>query len=151
MKVLKTGAWVLVADGSKALFLRNALNTKEYDLRVVWHQAMENPASRAQGRDRPGRAHSAFGQGRSALEETDWHQLAEEDFAREVAAILDHAAADGVFEALVLVAPPAVLGELRGCLGKAATGRVIAEIPKTLTNHPIEKIEAIVKEALDAA
>lgn len=151
MKVLRTGSWVLVADGSKALFLRNNLNTREYDLRVVWHQAMENPANRVQGRDRPGRAHSAFGQGRSALEETDWHQLAEDDFAREVAAILDHAAADGVFDEIVLVAPPAVLGELRASLGENAAKRVIAEIPKTLTNHPIEKIEAIVKEALDAA
>ena len=41
MVLLKTGSWVLVADGQKALFLRNDGDTKNYDLRMVWHQETE--------------------------------------------------------------------------------------------------------------
>lgn len=150
MKFLKTGTWVLVADGGKALFLRNNGTARDYDLRVVWHQAMENPATRDQGTDRPGRARSSAGGHRAALEEADWHELAEEGFAREIAAILDKAAQDGVFEEIVIAAAPPVLGALRGELGALAAGRVIAEIPKTLANHPIEKIEEILRKELEA-
>lgn len=150
MVFLKTGAWVLIADGKKALFLRNNLNTKEYDLRVVWHQTLENPASRLQGTDRPGRATASPGARGGALQETDWHQLAEDRFAEEVATILNKAAQDGAFEDIVIVAPPAVLGELRPKLSPQTAPRVLAEIPKTLTNHPIDKIESVLKTALDA-
>ena len=75
MVLLKKGHWVLIADGKKAVFLRNNLNTAEYDLRVVWHQETENPPSREHGTDRPGRTHSIPGVRRAALNESDWHQL----------------------------------------------------------------------------
>lgn len=151
MTFLKTGAWVLVADGGKALFLRNHGNTSDYDLRVVWHQSMENPATRDQGQDRPGRASSASGGRRVALQESDWHQLAEDAFAQDVAKILTHAAQDGVFDQVVIAAAPTMLGTLRAALGPEVSAKVIAEIPKTLANQPIDQIETIIKKALDAA
>lgn len=149
MILLKTGSWVLVADGQKALFLRNDLNTKDYDLRVVWHQEMENPASKHQGSDRAGRASSVPGMRRGALQETDWHQLSEDHYVKEVAAILDRAAHDGAFDEIVVVAPPKVLGDLRAEIGPDTMKKVVAEIPKTLTNHPIEKIESLLKSELE--
>ncbi len=149
MVYLKTGNWVLVADGKKALFLRNHLNTNDYDLRVVWHKDLDNPANREQGSSRPGRAHSVPGIRRAAVQETDWHQLSEDRFAKEVAAILNRASQDGAFDEIVLVAPPKVIGALRVELSPEATKKVVAEIPKTLTNHPIEKIESSLKAALD--
>lgn len=151
MILLKTGSWVLVADGQKALFLRNDLNTKDYDLRVVWHQETENPASADQGSDRAGRANSVPGMRRAALQETDWHQLSEDRFAKEVAAILDRAAHDGAFDEIVVVAPPKVLGDLRVQISPDTKKKVVAEIPKTLTNHPIEKIESLLKSELEQA
>jgi protein required for attachment to host cells len=149
MVFLKKGDWVLVADGKKALFLRNNLNVNDYDLQVVWHRAMGNPPSREQGSDRPGRTNTVPGGQRAALQETDWHQLAEDRFAKEIAAILNRAAKDDAFESIVIVAPPKVLGELRTELDPEAAKKVSAEIPKTLTNHPIEKIESILKSELD--
>lgn len=148
MILLKTGSWVLVADGKKAIFLRNDLNTRDYDLRVVWHQENENPASVEQGSDRAGRASSVPGMRRAALQETDWHQLSEDNFAKEVAAILDRAAHDGAFDEIVVVAPPRVLGDIRAEIAPATKKKVVAEIPKNLTNHPIDEIESLLKTQL---
>ncbi|TIX03020.1 MAG: host attachment protein, partial [Mesorhizobium sp.] len=52
---LKHGLWIVVADGEKALFLRNEGNTRNPDLQVVQEMEQENPATREQGSDRPGR------------------------------------------------------------------------------------------------
>ena len=49
------------------------------------------------------------------------------------------------------MAPPATLGELRSKLHKEVQDKVVAEIDKTLTNHPIDKIERLLHEALDEA
>jgi len=138
---LGNGDWVLVADGKKALFLCNKLNARKYDLRAVWHETSDNPASHTLGTDRPGRANSAPGARGAALQETDWHQLAEDQFAEETAAVLNRAVRDGTFSKNVLVVPPAVLGELRAKLTPDTKRTVLAEIPKTLTNHPIDKID----------
>ena len=54
----------------------------------------------------------------------------------------------GAFERLVVVAPPKVLGDLRSKLHKEVDDRVVAEIPKTLTNHPVDQNEALVASAL---
>ena len=86
---------------------------------------------------------------RSALDDTDWHELAKERFAEDLAAILYKKAHAGEFERLVIVAPPATLGELRNTMHKEVAERVIGEIPKTLTNHPIDKIEKLVKAELE--
>jgi protein required for attachment to host cells len=41
---------------------------------------------------RPGRVHARLGPQRSAVEDTDWHQLAEDRFALEVADALNRLA-----------------------------------------------------------
>jgi protein required for attachment to host cells len=53
----------------------------------------------------------------------------------------------GDFKEIVLVAPPLVLGEMRKKLHKEVGDRVVAEIAKTLTNHPIDEVEALLKAA----
>ena len=150
MKKLVKGAWVLVADGKKALFLRNNGTTEDYDLRVVWHERQENPATREQGDDRPGRARGQPGRQGAALETTDWHQVAEDRFAIEIGDILNRAARDGAFSSVVIVAPPPVLSALRDRLTGQVAGLIEAEIAKTLTNHPVDKMAAILKSDLDA-
>ena len=146
---LKKGTWVLVADGKKALFLRNELNTRDYDLQVIRQETQDNPATRMQGTDRPGRANSASGTAGGAIKVTDWHQLAEDRFADDIAKILNTAAQNGAFQKIVIIAPPAVLGKLREEFTAATTSMVLAEIPKTLTNHPIQKIEELLKFELE--
>ena len=53
-----------------------------------------NPPTHEQGTDKPGRAYaSAGGSRRSGIEGTDWHDLEEHKFARDVAAALETAGA----------------------------------------------------------
>ena len=80
------------------------------------------------------------------MAETDWHQLAEDRFAKDLSDILYRMAHKNRFEKLVLVAPPRVLGELRQELHKEVQDRIVGEVPKTLTNHPIDRIETLLAD-----
>ncbi|MBZ9741512.1 MULTISPECIES: host attachment protein [unclassified Mesorhizobium] len=144
---LKHGIWVLVADGEKALLLKNAGDTKFPNLEVVQVMEQENPPTREQGSDSPGRYNDGPSVHRSAVEETDWHRIGKERFAEEIAARLYKLAHEGAFDRLVLVAPPMVLGAMRKKLHKEVGDKVTAEIPKTMTNHAIFEIEALLQAA----
>jgi len=142
---LKHGLWVIVADGEKALFLRNQGDNKFPNLEVVHEMEQENPATREQGTDKPGRYGNEGP--RSAIEETDWHRLNKERFAVEIADRLYKLAHRGEFDEVVLIAPSRVLGEMRQKLHKEVGDKVQAEIPKTLTNHTISEIENVLQAA----
>jgi protein required for attachment to host cells len=142
---LKHGLWVIVADGEKALFLRNKGDNTFPNLEVVQEMEQENPATREQGTDKPGRQSNEGP--RSAVEETDWHRLGKERFAAEIAERLYKLAHRGAFDDLVLIAPPQVLGEMRQKLHKEVSEKVQAEIPKTLTRHTISDIESLLQPA----
>ncbi len=144
---MKHGTWVVVMDGEKALFLRNEGDGLYPNLQVFREEAQDNPATGAQGVERPGRLADGPGQHKSAVQETDWHRLAKEDFAREIAGRLYRDAHRGRFDSLVLVAPPPVLGEIRKVLHKEVQDRVIGELAKDLTGHPVLKIETIIAGA----
>jgi protein required for attachment to host cells len=148
MTELRGGTWVLIADGEKALFLENVTDGADPNLRVWREDHHENPPDREQGTDRPGRFHDTGPGQKSAFAETDWHRLEKARFAQELAERLYGYAHRGRFDRLVVVAPPQVLGDLRGKLHKEVAARVVAEIPKTLTNHPVDEIEALVAAAL---
>ncbi|TIM26440.1 MAG: host attachment protein [Mesorhizobium sp.] len=144
---LKRGLWVVVADGEKALFLENRGDTQYPDLQVVQEMEQENPATREQGSDRPGRYSDGPSVHRSAVEDTDWHRLGKERFADEVAERLYKLAHRGAFKEMVLIAPPQVLGDMRRKLHKEVAEKIKAEIPKTLTNHTIVDIENLLQAA----
>ena len=136
-------ALVVVGDGEKALFLRNTGSPQEIKLEVENIFGHDNPATHEQGTDKPGRTAASAGTARSALEETDWHRLGEERFAAEIAATLYRLAHANKFEALVVVAPPRVLGNLRKAFHKEVVDRIIAELPKELTSHTVSDIERL--------
>ncbi|UDL88320.1 host attachment family protein [Mesorhizobium sp. PAMC28654] len=144
---LKHGVWVMVADGEKALFLKNMGDNTYPNLQVVHEMKQDNPATREQGTDSPGRYNDGPSVHRSAVEETDWHRIGKERFAEEIAGRLYKLAHKGVFDQIVLVAPPLVLGAMRKKLHKEVTDKVTAEIPKTLTNHAIFDIETLLQAA----
>lgn len=151
MTFLTQGTWVLVADSEKALFLENTTDAQNPNLQVRRKEEQENPADREQSANRPGRFNDGPSVHRSAVDDTDWHQLAKERFAADLADRLYKMAHKGKFERLVLVAAPEVLGELRKNLHKEVADCVVGEVAKNLTNHEISKIEEMVKEALENA
>jgi protein required for attachment to host cells len=131
----------VVADGEKALFLENKGDGLYPNLEVVREIVEENPPTREQGSDRPGRLNDGPSAHRSAVADTDWHRIAKTRFADEIAEKLYKAAHRGDFQEIVLVAPPLVLGEMRKKLHKEVLDRVVGEFAKTLTNHSVPEIE----------
>lgn len=140
---LKHEGWLVIADGEKALFLRNDGDEKFPNLTVFRELEHANPPDREQAADRPGRL-SDGGSHRSAVQETDWHRVEKERFAKDIAQRLYGHAHKGMFSELVLVAAPHVLGDLRKELHKEVQDKVIAEVAKDLTKHPVHEIEQLV-------
>jgi protein required for attachment to host cells len=136
-------ALVLIGDGKKALFLRNKGTPQQLNLEVEHVLEQENPATREQGTDRPGRSVQSVGAARSAMEQADWHYIAEERFAGTIADALYRLAHGNHFEKLVVVAPAKVLGNLRQAFHAEVAERIVGEIPKQLTSHPIPDIERL--------
>ncbi|NNJ68644.1 MAG: host attachment protein [Boseongicola sp.] len=151
MGELSHGTWVLVADGEKALFLENVTDHQNPNLQVRHEEHHENPSNYDQKSDAAGRRSDGMSQMRSAVSEADWHQLEKDRFADELAQMIYKRVHRGQFKRIVLVAPPKTLGELRAKLHVEALACVIGEIDKTLTNHPLDQIERIVKEEMDAS
>jgi len=135
-------ALVFVGDGRKALFLRNEGDEKFPNLKTEKVFEDVNPLSHEQGTDRPGHIAQASRLGRrSAVEPTDWHDIEEHHFARKVAAAVEQVVRAGKVKALVVVAPPKTLADLRSAFHPDVKARVIAEIHKDLTKHPVWEIE----------
>jgi protein required for attachment to host cells len=143
---LEHDIWVVVADGEKALFLRNEGDAVYPNLEVFREVKESNPPSREQGTDQPGRLSDGPGAHRSAIQETDWHRIEKERFAKEIAERLYKAAHRGDYRRLVIVAPPLVMGEMRKELHKEVEDRVVGEVSKTLTNHTVAEIERILQD-----
>lgn len=136
-------AWVMVGDGEKALFFRNEGDSLHPNLQVLDVMENDNPSTSEQGTDRPGRSFSSVGTHRSALDETNWHKLEKHRFAKDIADALYAAAHKGRFSKIVIAAPPMTLGDLRKSLHKEVADRVVAEVPKDLTNMPSDQIERV--------
>ena len=138
-------SFVLVADGKKSLFFRNEGDSEFPNLIVERQDGHADAKDRDIKSDGPGRAFSSAGAGRSALEEADFHQLEEDRFAAATAEMLRARALLGEYEALIVVAPPRTLGELRKHYHKEVERRLVAEVPKDLVNVPVAEIEKVLQ------
>lgn len=137
-------AWVLVGDGEKALLFCNVGDEEYPNLKTIGVIEQDNPPTREQGSGQPGRFNDLSGPHKSAAEQTDWHRLGKERFARDIAERLYRSAHRNEFDKLIIVAPPRTLGTLREELHEEVIKRVIAEIDKTLTNRPPHEIEKLI-------
>jgi protein required for attachment to host cells len=137
-------AWVVVADGRKALIAQNTgtLFEPKLAIRKVL-EADPNPPTHEQGTDRPGRSHDRTSPGRSAVEQTDWHARAETEFVRSVAEALNDLCEKKDVRSLVLVAAPRALADLRAALSPMVRERTVSEVDKDLTKHPLPEVEKI--------
>ncbi len=135
-------ALIFVGDGRKALFLRNAGDEKFPNLTAERVFVDDNPPTHAQGSDKPGRAFKrAHTNQRSSVDTVDWHELEEQRFAQRVAAAMEQLVRERNSKALIVAAPPRTLAELRHSFHADVKRRIIAEIDKDLTKHPVGEIE----------
>ena len=134
-------ALILVVDGSTMLFLRNQGQGGNLDL-----------VSEAQHQrdDQDGSAPTS-GRGGASVHEGDYQQLDENRYAADAADQLRMRALAGDFEALVIIAPPKTLGELRKHLHKEVESLIVMELPKEMTNRPLPDIAAMLTGRSDVA
>lgn len=144
-------AWVLVADSEKALFLVNRGDGQDMNLDVLRKDEQDNPQAQDWAANRPGRFNDGPGAQRSSVDDTDWHELEKERFAKDLADRLYKHAHKGDFDALAIVASRVVLSALRDEMHSEVANKVILDVPKVLTNHPLDEIEAALSNALEDA
>ena len=136
-------ALVLVADGTKVLFLRNHGDQNLIDLRTESHDAREDRKDREIKTDAPGTNKQSMGYGRPAMDETDFHQQEEDRWVNDAAEELKKRALRNDFEALAIIAPPKALGTLRKELHKEVERRIVLTLNKEMTDRPIPDIEEL--------
>ena len=133
--------WVVVCDGRKAFILENQGDERALDLRMKETREHPDLSTHAQGTDAPGRMHPSVGTARSAVEQTDWHDAAEQAFVKSLAEDLDVAVRQGSARHLIIVAPPRALGVLRRAYSPALRTAIGGEIDKDWVKMPISEIE----------
>ena len=139
---LKTGTIVFVGDSEKCLVLRNQGDEEIIDLRVQTALVEDNPSTREQGTDRPGRFPTPNAQF-SAVSNADWHLLKKDSFANELSSLIEKSASN---EEIILIADAKTLGRIRPALSKTVKSQIRAEITKDLTHHTIPAIEKIIEQ-----
>ncbi len=137
---IDSGAWVVVCDGAKALVLENAGSRKTPNLKTREVYEHDDPKTREIGTDRPGRSVSSVGQGRSAIEQADWHDQEEQRFLAKLAVRLDKAVLGGETPSLIVVAPPRAIGVLRREFTSHVRQAIRAEVEKDYVRMPVDEI-----------
>ena len=140
---LPNNALVLVADGTKVLFLRNHGDENQIDLRTEAHDHREDRKDSEIKTDAPGSTQQSGGYGRSTYEEPDFHQQEEDRWIKDAADELRARALPNDFEALAIVPPPNALGTLRKELHKEVERRIVCSVNKEMSGRPIPDIEAL--------
>jgi len=141
--------WVLVADGGQARILE--LRRKPYQFRQVAELVsdVQHEPSRNLVSDADGRSFNVQGPVSHAKQpRTDPHELAEEQFTRELADKLDRAGSMGRFDHLQVIAEPRTLGRLRQQMSKSLLARVAGETALDLVQLPEQQLELKVRSIL---
>ncbi len=133
--------WVLIADASRARILEQIGNDASLHEVAGTRIEVHIPPARDIVSDKQGTTMISGGATRHAYTpHTDPHREAKRRFLTSLAARLDQSLAANAFDALVLVAPPQALGDLRAAMSEHLAGRVSREIAKDLTKVPVHDI-----------
>ena len=137
-------AHVVVVDGRKLLLFKNEGSSVSPKLSLATHREQDSAATHDQGSDKPGTTHQSVGSARSGYEPTDFHQQDEDRFAADAGDMLKREVLAGRIGALIVVAAPHTLGELRKHYHAAVEKRLLGEIAKDVTGRPSDEIAALI-------
>ncbi|WP_439546871.1 host attachment family protein [Sandarakinorhabdus sp.] len=144
---IPANAHVLVIDGGRMLMLVNEGSAAEPSLAPVEQREQTGPDVVDRQNEQPGTSFQSFSPGRSSYEQTDLKQLDEDRFAADAADHLKREVLAGRMDAVIIVAAPRTLGELRKAYHTEVQKRVVGEIAKVMTGHPTEEILAAIAAA----
>ena len=132
-----TRTWILIADGARARIFANHGPGKGIEPVDGGEIEGDHRPSREIERDKPYRSYESVGPMRHPIEpRRDPHRELKREFAGRLVAMLDQRLAQKAYDRLILVAPPAALGDLRAALSAGVRARVYAELDKDLTKTP---------------
>ena len=123
-------ALVVVADGAKAILLRNTGTGSELALKE-------------EKRITPKSLSAEGGQGPSGSRPGDQtiHQTEEATFAKQLADALYAMRHKGDYKQIVLIADPQTLGQMRECLHKEIEASMVFTLAKDYTNQSVADIQ----------
>ena len=133
MTLIPAHTLVVVADGTGARLFRNRGDEREVSLHQVELRELVNMDDDGPAGSMPG--------------ESTGQQIDEATFAKQLALALNEGALKHQYQYLVLAADPTTLGRMRPLLHKEVQARLLAELPKTLTNAPLEDVERALRAA----
>lgn len=133
------GSHIMVVDGSRLALFRNKGKDFDPKLELIEQECDIAPRTSELGADQPGRGFQSVGGRRAAYQETDLHQIMEDQFAERACAKLEAVLGADDAEA-ILIAPPRVLGKMRKQLDPRTRRRVVAEIDKDYAGRSPEDV-----------
>ena len=138
--------WIAVADSAKA----RVFESEGPSLTLQLVEELDSEGARRPSRelmsDRQGRTQNSAAPGGAAMENTSNPQDVEKHkFVRLLVDYLEAAAHRGKFDALVLVAAPRTLGELRKLMPPTLSAKIHSELDKDLTNLPQPELTSHLK------
>jgi protein required for attachment to host cells len=147
-----TRTWLLVADGQRAKVFETEDRGAEFRNVGDMARTTDLPKSGDILADKPGRTFDSVGAGRHAKENpTDPRRQLKREFADTVVDALRKAMLAKRFDRLILVAPPAFMGDLRTELPKDLKDKVAHEVTSDLTNTPEQDLPSHLRDILDRA
>lgn len=120
-------ALIVVADGAKAIFLRNQGQGGEVSLHEEKRLLPKDVADDGPSGVRP--------------DDQTFKQADEAGFVKHLAQALTRMKEAKGFEDLVLICDPQTLGQLRAAMHKNVEASVLFTLSKDLTNHAVKDIE----------
>lgn len=144
--------WIVVMDGSRARFFEaERLPSSLHEVADLIDPGGRLP-ERELGVDRPGRVYESVGGARHSVSaHATLRQRSRAQFAQRVANHVEQALAQGRFRRLGLVAPPALLGELRHALSPRCRARCELELASDIGRFGQAQIERHIAHAVPMA
>lgn len=146
MKNRKT--WILVADGARARILENNGLGKGLEPALNYEFAANHAPTRDMVSDKPGRGRGGGSSSHAVESKVNWHSFEKHRFAGDMADFLEKADHDRVFDALVVVAPPEIMGALRKKMNTNVKGKITAELGKDLTHLNLQDLGEHLKDVI---
>ena len=131
--IISPGTLVAVVDGEKLALFENT----GHQAITLTPRAVPRVAERASG----GTGHT------SSSANPDNDTQAEDGFAIGVTEVLNRMVLDHRVEALLVIAAPRTMGQLRKGWHKETAARVVGEISRDLTGHSPDQIAAAIQKA----
>jgi protein required for attachment to host cells len=128
---LAHGTIVAVADGEKLTLYRNGGSETAPHLVAIGSPGVGDHVSDAGSRHHGGAANPSD------------RQLDEDGFAAATAGVLNTMALTNEIDALVVIAPPKTLGELRKHWHKVLAAKIVGELGKEMTGASVTEIAAM--------